>query len=76
MTKRVKMSEPQRTEPPRRSSLWPFIITGAAAGVIWSAIDPDTFRESAADFAQFVGSTVQPLFDNLLSLLRSGSGAA
>lgn len=76
MTKRVNMSEPQRTKPPRRFSLWPFIIIGAAAGVLWAGIDPDAFRANAAEFLQFVGSTIQPLFDKLLSQLRTGSGAA
>lgn len=66
MTKRVNMSQPQWTEHPKRASLWPFIIVGAAVGAVWSA--------NAADFLQLVGSVVQPLFDNLLSLLRTATG--
>lgn len=54
MTKRVHMSQPQQTEPPKRFSLWPFILAGAAAGAVWAAIDPDGFRASAADLLQYV----------------------
>lgn len=67
MTKRVHMSQPQQTEPPKRFSLWPFILAGAAAGAVWAGIDPDGFKASAADFLQYVGSAVQPLFDYVLA---------
>jgi len=74
MTKRVNMSQPQWTEQPKRASLWPFIIVGAAAGAVWFGMDTDALNTNAAGFLQFAGSVVQPLFDNLLSLLRTATG--
>lgn len=67
MTKRVNMSQPEQSDSHQRIPLWPFIIAGAAAGVLWSGVDPDDFKTIVTDPLRYLGSAIKPLFDILLA---------
>ena len=62
MSKRVKM-QPMDFDPstrPRGTPLWPIVIAGAVAGVMWSGFDLQTTRASATELTRLMPLLIHP----------------